>query len=265
MPSTFFGIDVGADPSATIVGGNFIASSGGNLLIPNPQLGATTTSNTSFSLALDDEYPVGLIHLQNLINISAVTVAAGSFSASSTVPPPGISSDLHAALGRSLFFLLPETQIVDGVDFSITVFPDEVSGVSPAVIGSVGAVASFDPPFSIQTGAQYTIHDLSDVQQVPFGTVYITQRPIQRRIDCTFPYVPDDTQIINGVAHDYIADGVALAAMAGRHLPVVIIPFVNDPTNVNMNAIWGLISTDAQITNQFYGFSNFVFQVTQLV
>ncbi len=234
---------------------------GVNLISLQPQAGLVTAAGQSFTLTLGAAYTLGIVHLQNLIGVTSVSITVGAYTASRSAPPAGYNEDEWAALGRALFFVLPAGGVVaSSVDFSVT-------GGSPMVIGAVGACGAFSPPFDIATGSSDTIIDLSDVKTVPWGSTFVTQRPVRRRKDCALPYLPDATQELGGVAPtmDYAAEAQRIALIAGQKLPIVIVPFPDDDANIERKAVWGLISTQAQQTNQFFGFYSLPFQVTQLV
>ena len=237
-------------------------AAGINLLTLQPQSGLVTSGGIAFTLSLGAAYPLGIIHLQNLIGVTSVSISVGGYTATRSAPPNGTyGADEWAALGRALFFVLPAGGIAaSSVDFS-------VSGGSPMVIGSVGACGAFTPPFDIATGSSDTIIDLSAVNTVPWGSTYVTQRPVRRRKDCALPYLPDATQTLAGIAPagDYAAEAYRIALIAGQKLPVAVVPFPDDDVNIERRAVWGLLNTQQQFTNVFFGFYGTTFQIIQLV
>jgi hypothetical protein len=241
--------------------GSTCLANGINLLTLQPQGGVITGGGIAFTLALATAVPLGIVHLQNLVGVTSVTISVGGYTATRAAPPdPSYGADEWAALGRALFFVLPPGIVAGTVDFS-------VGGGAPMIIGSVGACGSFTPPFDLATGSSDTILDLSDIQIVPFGSTFVTQRPVRRRKDCAIPYLPDATQMLAGVAPqaDYAAEAQRIALIAGQHLPVAVIPFPDDDVNIERRAVWGLISTQQQFTNQFFGMYSTTFQITQII
>ncbi len=235
--------------------------SGVNLISLQPQAGLVTAGGASFTLTLGAAYTLGIVHLQNLVGVTSVSISVGDYSASRNAPPAGYNEDEWAALGRALFFVLPAGGVVaSSVNFS-------VSGGSPMIVGSVGACGAFSPPFDIATGSATSILDLSDIKTVPFGSTFVTQRPVRRKLDCALPYLPDATQSLGGLAptSDYAAEAQRIALIAGQKLPIAIVPFPDDDANIERRAVWGLISTQQQFSNVFFGFYGTTFSVTQLV
>ncbi len=260
--NTLIGRDWSRYPGASISGGGFDASTpGSNLLTLRPQGGVLANGNAMFTLQLPAPQSIGIVHLQNLVNVTSASIMVGGFSSPSrSAPPPGYEDDEFAALGRALFFILPAPVVASAVNFTVV-------GGSPMMIGSAGACEAFEPPFDIATGPTDTVQDLSDVETITFGSTYVVQRPTRRRKDCAIPYLPDATQMLGGVAPqaDYAAAAFRIALIAGKHLPIVVVPFPDDDANIERRAIWGLSSTDQQFASQFYGFYQTTFTVTQLV
>ncbi len=259
--NTLIGRDWSRYPGATISGGPFDASTpASNLLSLQPQGGVIANGGASFTLQLPAALSIGIVHLQNLVNVTSASISVGGYSANRSAPPPGYGDDEFAALGRALFFILPAPVVASSVNFT-------VSGGSPMIIGSAGACEAFEPPFDIATGPTDTVQDLSDVETITFGSTYVVVRPTRRIKDCAIPYLPDATQPLGGVAPqaDYAAAAFRIALICGKHLPMVIVPFPDDDANIERKAIWGLSKTDQQFSNQFFGFYSTTFQVTQLV
>jgi hypothetical protein len=269
-PTIFGNYDRAQDPAASITGGPFAANfPGSNLLDIRPQNVALAASpSLAFTVSLGATYQIGIITLQNLVSDPAamITVSAGAWSSGLVTAWPAdvgggvYDALLYAALGRPRFFVPPAPVAASAINVSIT------GGGANLAIGSIGALELFAPPADIGdivVGAADTVMDMSDVETAPWGSAYVTRRPVRRRKDCGFGYLPDANGNAAGV--DYAAQAFRMALIAGKSRPVAIVPFPDDTPNLERRALWGLISADQQFTNQFFGFYQTTFQVTQLV
>ena len=70
-----------------------------------------------------------------------------------------------------------------------------------------------------------------DVQIVPWGSTYVTKQLARRRKDCGFSYLPDANGDASGV--DYKPAAFRIALIAGKSLPVAIVPFPEDTPTSN--------------------------------
>src|SRR5580692_6848441 len=102
MTNTLLGVDYAQYPGASCMVGT------SNLISLQPQNGAVGNGSLNFTLSLGAAQPVGIVHLQNLVNVTSVTVDVGAYSATRMAPPNATyGQDEWQALGRALFFVLP--------------------------------------------------------------------------------------------------------------------------------------------------------------
>ncbi len=236
------------------------------MLDRRPQLVAQATGTSlTFTVALGATRSIGLVHLQNFVTdpTGTIRVQAGSYDSGTVnswaTGTAGVyAAPLYSALGRPRLFIPPAPVSTS----SITVTINAVA--APLRIGFLGACEIWEAPEDLLIGPVRTIIDEADISQVPYGSTYVTERGKRRRIDFALPPLAD----LRGSGDDYVddfADVFDFVLVNGKSKPVIIAPFPDDTDNLERNAVWGLISTDQQFTNRFYGHHDTTFQITQLI
>jgi len=237
-----------------------------NMLDRRPQLVAQATGTTiTFTVALGATRSIGLIHLQNFvadpagtIRVQAGSYDSGTVNAWATGTSGVYAAALYRALGRPRLFIPPAPVAASSIIVTINAI------AAPLRIGFLGACEVWEAPEDLLIGPVTTIIDEADVTQVPYGSTYVTERGKRRRIDFALPPLADP----RGSNDDYIDDFAAVfdfVLVAGKSTPVIVARFPDDTDDLERNAVWGLITTDQQFTNRFFGHHDTTFQVTQLI
>ena len=202
------------------------------------------------------------MHLQRLICDPGadITVTWGGFSVTRTAWPSdqlGVYDGLeYAALGRPRIFVSPTPQQASSVSVTIN------GGGSPLQVGYIGACEIWEPRYNMAYGWRISYLDESDVTRVPFGSTYVTYRARRRRVSIAIDWIPDDRAFVGGDNLVPFAQGAF--AIAGHSSPIIAIPDPEDTDNLERDAVWGLMSTDPEITNPFFGRRAATFQIDSL-
>jgi hypothetical protein len=257
--------DWAQDPGVAIsVGAGSFASDrpASNMLTIQGAAQATGTSIT-FTVDLGATRLLGLIHLQNLVTdpSGTIRIQAGSYDSGTVSSWPvgaaGLySSLLYAALGRPRIFIPPAPVLAS----SVTVTIDAV--VSPLQIGYFGACEIWEQPNGMPLSSHLTTFDESDVQRVPFGSSYRRLRGKRRRLSFGSNPIPDQA---NSAAPSDYSRALEAALINGKSIPVIGVPYPDDIENIERDAVWGLISTDAQFENMLFGLYQTTWQIDQLI
>jgi hypothetical protein len=251
--------DWGQDPGSSITGAFDARLPGENMLRPQPQLVAMSTS-ASWTLNFAAPQNIGLIHFQRLVTDPAatITVTCGTYSVTANAwatDQNGIYRGLEfAALGRPRIFIPPAPIQASSVNVSIT------GGGSPLQIGYMGACEIWESPSSFAIGSQLTYLDESDVQTVPFGSTYVTLRAKRRRLDLGVPWLKDERPYGGFDQADVVK---TLLAINGFSTPTIGVRYPDATLGLERDAVWGLFK-QATITNAFFAVSAAAFQIEQL-
>ena len=238
-----------------------------NMLDRRPQLVAQATGTSlAFTVALGATRTLGLIHFQNLLTdpTGTIRVQAGSYDSGTVNSWPTdtsgtYASALYSALGRPRIFIPPSPVSASSITVTISAV------ATPLRIGFFGACEVWEAPDDLLIGSSMTILDGADISQVPFGSTYVTEQGKRRRVDFGLPPLPD-TRGSDDDYVDYYSEVFDLVLVNGKSTPVILAPFPDDIDTLERGAVWGLISTDQQFTNAFYGHHNITaFQITQLI
>lgn len=236
-----------------------------NLAVPRPQLGVLSGGGASVTVTLPGMRNIGLVHLQNLNTAAGgtVSVTAGGYS-SGTVSAwaadangtyPQVEWD---ALGRPRFFVFPTPQLVDQVTVSI-------NGGGAFTLGYVGVCEMWQSPINMSYDWGITPVDLANVQRVPFGSNYPIKYGRTRRISVGIDFLREPGVFLN-VPDEIFSKPLALATIAGKSSPIVVVPYPDDTTgNIERTSIWGGLSEDPPFTNKFFGNWDLSFQIDQWI
>lgn len=248
--------DWGQDPAASVVGGFSASQPGANLLDLRPQLIGDLISG-AFTLDLGATRAIGLVHLQNLVNVSGVSVSFGGYSATQFAPPAGYDALEYAALGQPLIFIPPVPVLAGTISVTVT-------GGFPLGIGYVGACEIWEPKNNLSLGWRTSYLDESDVQRVPFGSTYITKRGKRRRLSVGLGALFDDSPYIGGSDAE-VAMARKIMAINGMSSPIMIVPQPDAVGSIEREAVWGLLSAAPEITNPLFSLFDATFQIDQLI
>jgi len=243
-----------------------------NLVDLRPQFVAealtTAAASSTFDVDLGAAFPLGTFFFANLTVTQAATIRlrAGTDATfavnlydTGTVSawPTNSLAQLYGvnewvALGRPRWFIPPAPVTCRYIRVNI----DDSASATRVRIGCFGACQVWEPTINFAPGWQLDVIDESDVQRVPYGSTYITQRGIRRRLNLGFPSL-DEFVFLN--------TSLGLSLRSGRSLPLVVVPFPDDTPNLERTAIYGTISRDGQMRNSLFRSYEHLFQIDQLI
>ncbi len=157
----------------------------------------------------------------------------------------------YIRLGMPRIIITPKDYVCR---FILVEFMDSTS-VDKLQLGCFGACEVWEPPETFIPGWSISGMDESDIQKVPYGTNYITDRGIRRRLSLGFPPL---TEL------ELLSKAFGLDLLKGRSKPLVVVPFPEDTKNLEKTSIYGLVSQDSVISNPFFGYYTYPLQIDQL-
>lgn len=273
--------------SGVFLGGGFWQPTAplSNLLDHRPQMVAEAVTNwdwasTTFAVDLGYQRTVGLFYFVNFraSRSAVISFAAGTdptfvsnnYAVTTSVWPQDTDANASDAWG-----LYTPDGIIHADEFGALALPrlfipsspincryilmtvHDSSNPDPLQIGCFGACQTWEPPLNFTYGWTVTPIDESEVQSVPFGSTEITERGMRRRLSLGFPALPES---------EIWARAFGLALTAGKSKPLVVVPF-SDSTQIQRfekTAVYGLVSTDSQLSNPYFGRYALPMQVDQL-
>lgn len=268
------------------ISGGFWALPIANAVDPRPQFVAEATDNrdwgsTQFSFDLGYARQVGLFFFANLqtspLGLMRLQVSLNSDHSAPSYDTGWTTSwppDGSAPFGPNPWGELALTHVYmpdeyEKLGYPRLLIPPSViacrygkieirdsTAASPLRIGCFGACEVWQPPLNFTYGWSLTPVDESDVQRVPFGATYVTERSMRRRLNLGFPALPED---------EVLSRSLGLALIKGRSAPLVAAPFPDDADNLEKLALYGLVSQDGAISNPFVGHYAQPFQIDQLI
>lgn len=273
------------EPSASVSGGNWRLPLA-NILDLRPQYVAEAWNNidwnnTRFDVDLGYTRKVGLFYFANLrasmlglLQLQAggdPTFVTNAYDSGVTTCWPGDGSDPfdvnpwgefalthvymadeYEKLGMPRFLVPPA--VIDCRYIRVTI--RDSAARDPLQIGCFGASEVWEAPMNFVFGWTTSTLDESDVRTVPFGSTYITQRSMRRRVSLGFDNIEED---------EFRQRSLGLALIKGRSDPLVVVPFPDDTASLEKNSVYGLVSRDSEISNPFFARYAQPFQVDQLV
>lgn len=138
----------------------------------------------------------------------------------------------------------------------IRVIIRDITASEPLRIGCFDACEVWEPAINFEYGWTDTGVDESDVRSVPFGSTYVTERSMRRRMSFGLPAIAEEE--LRGKAF-------GLRLIKGRSQPLCVVPFPDDTASLEKHSIYGQVSQDSQISNPYFARYALPFQVDQLV
>jgi hypothetical protein len=258
-----------------------------NMLDVRPQVVAESVENrdwsaTQFSMDLGAIRRVGLIYLINLrcTSLGVLEVSAGmdsSFTSNNyhtvtTCWPPDEADpfdynawhelalthvympDEHEKLGYPRILIPPAAFDCRYIRVEIR----DSTADSPIQIGCFGACEVWEAPINFEFGWSITMLDNSDVQSVPWGTVQVQERGIRRRLNVGFQANDENDFWVRPF-------GVSLIKGKSSHLVAAPLSDAEFTPRFEKAAVYGLISSESQLSNPFIGYWALPFQVDQSI
>ena len=158
----------------------------------------------------------------------------------------------YIALGMPRFFI--PSSVVDARYVRVEVMDN--SSVYPLQIGCFGVCEIWESPIDFAPAPQISLLDESDVNKIPYGSIFVTKRNIRRRFNFGFPAL-DNLEVNNKT--------LGLALIKGKSKPLVAISYPDDTANLEKLSIYGLISADGVLSNPFFGHYAQPIQMDQLI
>ncbi len=254
--------DWAQDINATISGSGWGANSPpANALIPQPQFAAISTgASATLTINLGASRSIGLIHVQGLITGSngTIQVTAGSYNSGLVAAQAVPDDDEWAAMGRPRFFIPDNPVVASSVTLSLS-----AGTASKLAVGFVGVCDMLLSPINMIYGWSITVQDIADIQRVPYGSTWITQRGKVRRLNLGLDFLRQGG--IYGTGSDQVFGPLGDALKAGKSTPVVAIPMPDDTANLELTSVWGLSTNDQAFANHLFATWNTVYQIDQLI
>ena len=275
------------DPAASLTGGVWQPGLPlANLLDPRPQLVAEAVSNvdwgsTQFTVDLGYARTVGLFFFANLraTSLGIMRLRAGNDPAFATNTfdsgwttcwPPDGSTPFEAnpwgELALTHVYMPDEYEklgypriLIPSAAISCRYIKVEIHDSTNSTllqIGCFGACEVWAPPVNFAYGWSITPLDESDVQRVPGGASYVTERGMRRRLNLGFPMLDED---------EVKSRSLGLALIKGRSTHLVTVPFPDDTNNLEKLAVYGMVSQDGAIGNPFFATYAQPFQIDQSI
>jgi hypothetical protein len=131
-------------------------------------------------------------------------------------------------------------------------------------VGYIGACEMLESPIGTgrELGMKMTVLDEADIQNVPFGSTYITLRARRRRINLGIGFLRQGGYYVG--LPDQLFNPLRNALVAGKSSPILIVPEPDDTANLERLSVWGLSTTDQAFTNPFFATWATAYQVDQL-
>lgn len=159
--------------------------------------------------------------------------------------------EVYEKLGMNRFFV--PSSVIDCRYIQVQIMDSTAD--QPLQIGCFGASEVWEPPINVMPNPVVTTIDESDIQVVPFGSTVVTERGLRRRMSFGWNEMP---------RAEFLSREFGLGLIKGKSDPLVVIPFPDDTANLELQSLYGLVSTDSQFANPYYGVFANTFQVDQL-
>lgn len=258
--------DWGQEAGAAISGGSWTTTdNGSNILIPRPQVVSIAGGSVSFSLNFAGSRQVDIIHFQDLVTDpgGTMSVSAGSYNSGTVnswaTDTNGIyDSHEYTGLGRPRIFVLPTPVTASSVSVNI-------SSAGLTQVGYMGACEAWQAPINMSYDWSITVKDLSNIDRVPFGSTFITQRPHVRVLNFGVDFLRQEGIYGTGIGDEIFSGPLKVAVINGKSLPIIACPLPDDTNNLERTSVWGLSTADQQFSNPFFATWNTTFQIEQLV
>jgi len=227
----------------------------------------STGISATVSINFATPQAIGIIHLQNLVTDPGATMAVTAGPYSSGIVSAWAADEVGtydplewAALGRPRFFVPPNSAVLaSNISISIAATTGTIA------LGYVGACTIWQAPVNMSFGWSITVEDLSNIQRIPFGSTFVTKYGKVRRANLGVDFLRQNGIYGEGQDDQVFSQPLAVALIAGKSSPIVVVPFPDDTGNLSRTSIWGLSSTDQQFSNPFFATWNTTFQVDQLI
>lgn len=124
-------------------------------------------------------------------------------------------------------------------------------------VGVMGIWEIWEPPENFAINWSMDIVDESLLTNGGYGSTYIVERGIRRRLNFAFPAITED---------EVMARELDYTLVMGKRRPVLAVPFPDAAGDyLEKTAVYGMISNNSQIANPFVGYYTQNFQVEQLI